>query len=206
MAVPMTAKEETCSVRDPVMRSLDAIVHPIPLLSDDDLKILTQIRDRDIQDGAIRAGQPLPPKSTDEDNDIGTKGGSCALLRGAQHEQEATTRKSLQAGAHIQRIYEPDDKTMYKSNPTPLSLAAENGHEIVVKLLLATERVDPYYENNPHETAWSVAQRKGHTVVLTASGTRFAYVILHVIKGWRQLDFARLARLDREANPELENG
>ncbi|KAJ5955421.1 hypothetical protein N7501_009700 [Penicillium viridicatum] len=75
--------------------------------------------------------------------------GSSALLWATQHGQEATTRKSLQEGAHIQ--------TVFKSNRTPLALAAESGHEIVVKLLLATDGVDPNCKDLFERTPLSLA-------------------------------------------------
>ncbi|KAI9861740.1 MAG: hypothetical protein M1813_005089 [Trichoglossum hirsutum] len=49
---------------------------------------------------------------------------------------------------------------------TPLSRAAENGHEAVVKLLLATEKIDPDSKDNNGQTPLSQAARNGHEAVV----------------------------------------
>jgi ankyrin repeat protein len=85
--------------------------------------------------------------------------GNSALMWAAKHGQEATAQKSLEAGAHAQPL------SKYKE--TPLSLAARNGHEVVVTLLLATEGVNPDSQDSNGRTPLSWAARYGHEAVVT---------------------------------------
>ena len=60
---------------------------------------------------------------------------------------------------------DPDSKDT-KYGQTPLSWAAENGHEAVVKLLLARDGVDPESKDNSGRTPLSWAAEKGHEAVV----------------------------------------
>ncbi|RYP64079.1 hypothetical protein DL771_008938 [Monosporascus sp. 5C6A] len=65
----------------------------------------------------------------------------------------------------IVRKYNPDSRDGY--NRTPLSWAAGNGHEAIVKLLLETKEVDADWKDNKHgETPLSWAARNGHEAVV----------------------------------------
>ena len=65
---------------------------------------------------------------------------------------------------------------------TPLSRAAENGHEAVVKLLLATKGVDPDLNDGYYQTPLSLAARNGHEAIV------------------------KLLLATKQANPDLEDG
>jgi ankyrin repeat protein len=49
---------------------------------------------------------------------------------------------------------------------TPLALAAGNGHEAEVKLLIARDGVDPGSKSNSGRTPLSLAAEKGHEAVV----------------------------------------
>lgn len=84
--------------------------------------------------------------------------GSSALLWAAEHGQETTARESLEEGAYAESLSD--------SNQTPLLLAARNGHEAVVKLLLATEGVNPDSIDSFGDTPLSLAAQNGHETVV----------------------------------------
>lgn len=89
--------------------------------------------------------------------------GCCpALLWAAEYGQESTTRILLSEGAHVQAaISDSGHQT------TPLLLAAQNGHERVVRLLLATKQVDPDFKDQIYQmTPLSWAAAKGYTAVV----------------------------------------
>ena len=60
---------------------------------------------------------------------------------------------------------EPDSKDTYYGR-TPLSWAAENGHEEIVKLLLASDGVDPDSKDKHGKTPLLWAAAKGHKNVV----------------------------------------
>ncbi|KAF2175872.1 hypothetical protein K469DRAFT_763229 [Zopfia rhizophila CBS 207.26] len=66
--------------------------------------------------------------------------------------------------ALLKKGHYPDVKD--SSGRTPLSWAAENGHEVVVKLLLATERVDLDSKDKDGQTPLWRAAEKGHEAVV----------------------------------------
>jgi ankyrin repeat protein len=66
--------------------------------------------------------------------------------------------------ALLDNRYEPNLKDDY--NRTALSLAAENGHEAVVKLLLAKDGVDPDSKDDYGQTPLRWAVNRGHGVVV----------------------------------------
>lgn len=84
--------------------------------------------------------------------------GGSALLWAAKHGKVTTAKKSLKEGAPGRAIFE--------SNPTPLMLAAENGHEAVVRLLLATEGVSPDFKDSRGYTPLLQAAKNGHGAVV----------------------------------------
>ncbi|MCJ1385017.1 hypothetical protein MMC17_008135 [Xylographa soralifera] len=75
--------------------------------------------------------------------------GSLALLWAASRGQDATAKKLLAEGANVQAV---DGHSR-----TPLLLAAMNGHEAVVKLLLATEAVNPQSKDSDGRTSLILA-------------------------------------------------
>lgn len=83
---------------------------------------------------------------------------SSALLWAAKNGQEETAKKSIAEGANVQLVSE--------LNRTPLSWAAWNGNETVVKLLLATDGVDPNPPSSGGETPLSLAAWNGHEEVV----------------------------------------
>jgi ankyrin repeat protein len=50
---------------------------------------------------------------------------------------------------------------------TPLSIAAEEGHEVVVKLLLATGKIDADSKDKSGQTPLLYATEGGHKVIVT---------------------------------------
>jgi ankyrin repeat protein len=84
--------------------------------------------------------------------------GSSALLWAALHGKEKTADKSLEEGANPQAT--TDDGS------TPLFLAARNGREAVVKLLLAKGGVDPDSKDKVGRTPLSRATEEGHDAVV----------------------------------------
>ena len=84
--------------------------------------------------------------------------GSSALLWAALHGKEKTAEKSLEEGANPQAT--TDDGS------TPLFLAARNGQEAVVKLLLAKRGVDPDSKDKVGRTPLSWAAGNGHEAVV----------------------------------------
>ena len=84
--------------------------------------------------------------------------GSSALLWAAAHGNEATVTLSLQYGADI-NTRNPDRRS-------PLLLAAESGHQSVIKLLLEKEGLDVFLQDKNWETALSMASRNGHGIVV----------------------------------------
>ncbi|KAI9773772.1 MAG: hypothetical protein M1839_002005 [Geoglossum umbratile] len=64
----------------------------------------------------------------------------------------------------LEKEYNPDLQD--SDGRTPLSWAADNGHEAVVKLLLATEKVDPDSKDSTGQTSLSWAAESGHEAVV----------------------------------------
>lgn len=64
----------------------------------------------------------------------------------------------------MKKGYNPDLKDIF--GRTPLSLAAENGHEMVVKLLLATDGVDLESADDTGETPLTWAAGAGQVEVV----------------------------------------
>ncbi|CAI7565051.1 unnamed protein product [Penicillium pancosmium] len=82
-----------------------------------------------------------------------------AILRAAEGGNDNTARKSLGAGLDL-------DSCLY-SGKTLLCSAAENGHDKVLKLLLAHDKsVDPDEENPDGQTPLFCAARMGHDMVV----------------------------------------
>ncbi|KAH7053483.1 ankyrin repeat-containing domain protein [Macrophomina phaseolina] len=84
--------------------------------------------------------------------------GSSALLWAAKHGRETTVQKLLDEGANVQ--------AMTDDGRTSLSLAAGNGHEGMVKLLLGNDGVDPDSKDNIERTPLSWAAGNGHEGVV----------------------------------------
>ena len=80
------------------------------------------------------------------------------FLWAAAHGNEATVTLSLQYGADI--------NTRNRDRRSPLSLAAESGHQSVVKLLLEGEGLDVFLRDKNRETALSLASSNGHGIVV----------------------------------------
>ncbi|KAB8275207.1 ankyrin repeat-containing domain protein [Aspergillus minisclerotigenes] len=83
---------------------------------------------------------------------------SSALLWAVKNGQEETAKKSIAEGANVQPVSE--------LTRTPLSWAAWNGNETVVKLLLATDGVDANPPSSGGETLLSLAAWNGHEEVV----------------------------------------
>ncbi|CEO58471.1 hypothetical protein PMG11_03195 [Penicillium brasilianum] len=86
--------------------------------------------------------------------------GSSALSWAAVHGQQATARKSLAEGANVQV------QCQSETNLTPLPLAAWNGHDAVIQLLLATEGIEPDFRNPNGVTPLAFAAWNGHEAVV----------------------------------------
>lgn len=82
---------------------------------------------------------------------------SAALLWGAQRGNVGTVRMCLEMGANVE---------VMDRGRTPLSLAAEHGHETVVNLLLATEGVDADSGRGDDRTPLSYAAEHDYTEVV----------------------------------------
>ena len=83
---------------------------------------------------------------------------SSALLWAAQHLSAASCRRLLQEGANAE--------VRDTFGQTPLILAAFNGHETILRLLLADKHVDPDTRDGGGRTAFSWAAWSGHLSIL----------------------------------------
>ncbi|KAF4467239.1 ankyrin repeat-containing [Fusarium albosuccineum] len=83
---------------------------------------------------------------------------SSALLWAAEHGQESTARKSLDAGSNVETVNEQDQ--------TPLSLAAAQGHVPLVRLLLTYRDIDVNSRDENDQTPLSHAAEHGHEEVI----------------------------------------
>ncbi|KAL2808196.1 hypothetical protein BJX63DRAFT_42789 [Aspergillus granulosus] len=96
------------------------------------------------------------------DANIPDEDGGKQLLRASEIGLEGVVKLLLETGK-----VDPDSKD--SNSRTPLSLAAENGHEAaVVKLLLETGKVDPDSKDSNGRTPLSWAAEKGHEAVLSS--------------------------------------
>lgn len=85
-------------------------------------------------------------------------GSSSALLWAASRGQDGTAKRLLLEGANVQ--------VMDGHRRTPLLLAAMNGHEVVLKLLLATEGVNPRSKDSDGQTPLILAVKNLHDAVV----------------------------------------
>ena len=95
--------------------------------------------------------------------------GGSGLRWAARYEEEATARKFLEVGADIQKsgqsLHLTDDEYGHEEDRTPLSWAAENGNEIMVKLLLEKGAEVNVKDTECGQTPLSLAARRGHEAV-----------------------------------------
>ncbi|KAJ5100890.1 hypothetical protein N7456_006942 [Penicillium angulare] len=94
--------------------------------------------------------------------------GSSALLWAAQHGRDMTAQTIISERAQEEIVTgkRPHVWTMPEANQTPLSLAAEHGHESIVSMLLAQDYVDVNNGDSLGRTPLFCAAQNGHTSIV----------------------------------------
>ena len=94
--------------------------------------------------------------------------GSSALLWAAQHGQGTTAKTLINERTREETVKGkiPYVRTVPETNQTPLSLAAEHGHESIISILLSQDSLDVNYGDYLGRTPLFCAAKNGHSTIV----------------------------------------